>query len=214
MSLKLLFLFVFCGVSQSKLINLSCNQIRAFVDGHNSRRLQLAKGEVSGQPAASDMKFMVWDNELATKAAKWASREQFLHNPDKNIGSGRFETGENLYSYGTTDSKHKIDIDDSLKSWFDEHQHYTYGPLSISDFDGSSKYQIGHYTQMVWADTTYIGCAISQYWQANLKKFLIVCNYGPSGNYIGETPYKIGRNTSNFLKCGTEDCSRPYGDKC
>ncbi|CAG4992959.1 unnamed protein product [Parnassius apollo] len=214
MSFKLIFLFLFCGVAQSKLINLSCNQIRAFVDGHNFRRLQLAKEEVPGQPAASDMKLMVWDSELATKAAKWASRKQFSHNPDRNIGSGRFKTGENIYWYSTTDSKHKIDIDSSLKSWFDEYQHYTYGPLSMSDFDGSSQYQIGHYTQMAWADTTHLGCAISQYWQGNTKEFLIVCNYGPSGNYIGDTPYKIGRNASNFLKCGTDDCSRPYGDKC
>lgn len=41
------------------VLNLSCQQIKAFVDGHNSRRQQLAKGEIEGQPAASEMKFMV-----------------------------------------------------------------------------------------------------------------------------------------------------------
>lgn len=44
------------------VLDLSCKQIRAFVDGHNSRRLSLAKGTVSNQPAASEMKYMVSKN--------------------------------------------------------------------------------------------------------------------------------------------------------
>ncbi|CAH2071295.1 unnamed protein product, partial [Iphiclides podalirius] len=214
MQFNVVFLFALCGLVQSKLLNLSCKQIRAFVDGHNSRRLQLAKGEVPGQPAASEMKLMVWDDELAAKAAKWASRNEFTHNPDKSIGTGRFKTGENLYWYGTTDSKHKIDVDSSLKSWFDEYEHYTFGPLKESQFDGSSQYQIGHYTQMAWADTKYVGCAISQYWEGKMKDFLVVCNYGPGGNYLDDTPYRTDRGASHSLVCESEACRKPYGDKC
>ena len=44
-----------------------------------------------------------------------------------------------------------------------------------------------HYTQMVWADTTKIGCALIKYMNASRKrgnKYVtrFVCNYGPSGN--------------------------------
>ncbi|CAH2071301.1 unnamed protein product, partial [Iphiclides podalirius] len=195
-------------------MNLTCKQIRAFVDGHNSRRLQLAKGQVPGQPPASGMKLMVWDDELAAKAAKWASKNHFAHNPDKTIGSRRFNTGENLYWYATTSPNHKINIDSCLKSWFDEYRHYTYAPLTMRNFDGSSKHQIGHYTQMAWANTMYVGCAISQYGNGNLKEFLVVCNYGPGGNYLGQKPYETRKGTSNSLICGSKDCSRRYGDKC
>ncbi|CAK1598783.1 unnamed protein product [Parnassius mnemosyne] len=214
MKLIIIFVITLCGLAQSKLINLSCKQVRAFVDGHNSRRLQLAKGQIPGQPPASVMKLMIWDEELATKAAKWASRNQFRHNPEKSIGSRRFNTGENLYWYATTDPNHKLDIDGSLKSWFDEHYYFTHRPLKMKDLDGSSKHQIGHYTQMAWANTMYVGCAISQYWRNNFKEYLVVCNYGPGGNYIGQVPYETKRGASNTLTCDTKDCRQLYGDKC
>ncbi|XP_068631313.1 venom allergen 5-like [Battus philenor] len=213
MHFKLILILASCALVQSKLVNLSCNQIRAFVDGHNSRRLQLAQGKVEGQPAASNMKFMVWDSELAAKAAKWATRNELAHNPDKTIGSGRFRTGENICWTASTDSNSKININSCLDAWFDEYKHFTYGPITSSQFDGSSKHQIGHYTQMAWADTTYIGCGISEYWKDNMKNFLVVCNYGPPGNYLGQTPYKTSEGTSNSLQCSIGDCSRPY-DKC
>ena len=41
------------------------------------------------------------------------------------------------------------------------------------------------YTQMVWRDTTALGCG-----EAICDKTLIVaCNYDPPGNYIGRRPY-------------------------
>ncbi|KPI91338.1 Venom allergen 5.02 [Papilio xuthus] len=216
MNFNIILLFAICGFTQAKLINLSCKQIRAFVDGHNARRLQLVKGQVPGQPPASDMKLMMWDNELEAKAAKWASRNNFAHNPDKTIGSRRFHTGENLYWYATTDLTHKLDVESSLKSWFDEHRNYSYGPLTMRDFNRSTKKQIGHYTQMAWANTIYVGCAISQYTKNNFKEFLVVCNYGPGGNYIGQKPYESRRRRggTNALACGAKNCSQRYGDRC
>ncbi|XP_068631331.1 venom allergen 5.01-like [Battus philenor] len=214
MNFNVILLFALYGFTQAKLMNLSCKQIRSFVDGHNSRRLDLAKGQVPGQPPASAMKMMIWDDELAAKAAKWASRNRFAHNPEKTIGSHRFSTGENLYWYATTNHNHKLDIDSCLKSWFDEHVHYVYAPLKMKDFDKSSKHQIGHYTQMAWANTMYVGCAISQYTKSGFKEFLVVCNYGPSGNYLGQKPYESNRGASNSLMCGIKDCRQRYGDKC
>ena len=46
--------------------------------------------------------------------------------------------------------------------------------------------QCGHYTQMIWRDTTQVGCAMTlcpdlgQIW---------VCSYNPPGNWIGQHPY-------------------------
>ncbi|CAG4992820.1 unnamed protein product [Parnassius apollo] len=66
-------------------VTLTCDQIREFVDGHNTRRLKVAQGLVPGQPAASDMQFMVWDEELEEKASEWADKGVFAHNPDKYV---------------------------------------------------------------------------------------------------------------------------------
>jgi uncharacterized protein YkwD len=43
----------------------------------------------------------------------------------------------------------------------------------------------GHYTQVVWRNTKFVGCGMvgcgeSEVW---------VCNYSPPGNYVGERPY-------------------------
>lgn len=51
---------------------------------------------------------------------------------------------------------------------------------------------IGHYTQIVWADTTKIGCGKIRYTDSNGSiRLYLICNYGPSGNYDGEPIYKI-----------------------
>ncbi|XP_063824559.1 venom allergen 5-like [Ostrinia nubilalis] len=211
MAVRVLILLALVACIQSKVLNLSCQQIKKFVDGHNIRRQQLAKGEIGGQPAASEMKFMIWDHELAAKAEKWASEYRESHNPDKSVGSGRWSVGENLYWYSITDFGYKLDANLALTAWFDEHKDYTYGPLSSSDFGGPN--QIGHYTQMAWSDSTHLGCAISQFNMSGWNKFMVVCNYGPTGNYLGQRPYKSG-NPAGHLICTVGDCGRAYGDHC
>jgi len=44
---------------------------------------------------------------------------------------------------------------------------------------------VGHYTQMIWKNTSQIGCALARTnsWD------ILVCRYSPKGNMIGEKPY-------------------------
>ena len=60
------------------------------------------------------------------------------------------------------------------------------GPMTWSDtLAGYAQEWTGHYTQMVWRETTALGCG-----EAICNKTLIVaCNYDPPGNYIGRRPY-------------------------
>ncbi|CAG4953969.1 unnamed protein product [Colias eurytheme] len=80
-------LFFSCIAYVQPASSLPCRKIITIVNGHNQRRLQLAEGRVHKQPAASEMKYMIWDEELAAKASKWASRNIFEHNPDRTIGN-------------------------------------------------------------------------------------------------------------------------------
>lgn len=54
---------------------------------------------------------------------------------------------------------------------------------------------------MLWADTREIGCATSFYTtQSGGDKWhhlILVCNYGPGGNYLGFPVYQIGEPGSN-----------------
>ncbi|KAJ2940052.1 hypothetical protein O0L34_g14086 [Tuta absoluta] len=205
------FFVVFCfAFIEAKLWHINCNHVRQFVDGHNSRRLLVAQGRVPNQPPADAMFSVVWDEELATKAAKWAAQNKFDHNPNRNIPSNKFRTGENLYIYSTTKKDYKFKLDDALEAWFEEHKHYKYRAMSMRDFMGE---EVGHYTQMVWSRTVYIGCAVSEFREGPWNKFLVVCNYGPSGNVLTQKPYEAGKG-KNSLFCKPDTCSQPYGSKC
>nr|WDQ26760.1 venom peptide [Acharia stimulea] len=212
MDLRLVVLAVACILAQCGADNMSCEEIKGLVDGHNARREKLAAGQVAGQPAASNMKYIVWDNELADKATKWASNNKFQHNPDRTIGSGRFTTGENIYTYGTTMPDAKLNVEGALKAWFNEHKDYHYKTLEASDFGAGP--QTGHYTQMAWADTKYVGCGKSQYEDQGMQTFLVVCNYGPPGNFMGEYPYKTDGPKTGKVECKEEYCAKKYGDSC
>ncbi|KAL4707916.1 hypothetical protein ACJJTC_013707 [Scirpophaga incertulas] len=211
MAVRVLLLLAVIGYTHCQLIKLSCQQVRQFVDGHNWRREQLLQGKVPGQPSASEMTYMVWDQELAAKAEMWASQYRYQHNNDRTIPSGRYETGENLYWYITSDFNYQLNPDSACESWFNEYKDYTYGKMKPSDFGGPK--DIGHYTQMAWSDSKYLGCAMSQWSIDGYNKYFVVCNYGPPGNYMGQYPYPSGGPGSR-LTCRTGDCSRPYGNNC
>jgi hypothetical protein len=44
--------------------------------------------------------------------------------------------------------------------------------------------ELGHYTQMIWAGTTKVGCGVA----AAARWEVLVCRYDPAGNVIGEDP--------------------------
>lgn len=72
---------------------------------------------------------------------------------------------------------------DVADNWGSEKQWYDYSSNTCSAPAGKS---CGHYTQMVWRDSRWVGCAravcddYSQVW---------VCNYDPAGNVRGQKPY-------------------------
>lgn len=56
--------------------------------------------------------------------------------------------------------------------------------------DRSTRQKVGHYSQMVWANTTLVGCGTSEYDITDIRMVMIVCNYAPTGNYLGEEYYE------------------------
>ena len=49
-------------------------------------RQMIALGQVKGQPAATNMKEMVWDEELAVIAQRWAVQCMPGHDHRRNVG--------------------------------------------------------------------------------------------------------------------------------
>jgi len=118
---------------------------------------------------------VVWSRVLATSAQEYAnyliSTDKFEHDTSSNYG-------ENLY-ISSLDASYL----DAIECWYKEKDDYNHYNNSCNDV-------CGHYTQLVWRDTTEIGCAKARYTKGNHKNnTVIVCRYNPPGNYMGEEPY-------------------------
>lgn len=132
-----------------------------------------------------------WSDDLAAYAQEWANQLANTNNCNMRHRPthGRFkqEHGENLWwasprvwSDGVTEVQN-ITIGRVVKDWADEKPFYNYKTNGCKAGE-----QCGHYTQIVWRETTHVGCA---YQQCGDKSQLWVCNYNPPGNYVGERPY-------------------------
>ena len=84
--------------------------------------------------------------------------------------------GENLFM-GTIGYYH---VADAVTAWESEKKYYHGQTLNSSNW-----YDSGHYTQIVWKDTEQIGCAKAEC-DGNI---IVVCNYNPPGNVLGQKPY-------------------------
>ena len=81
--------------------------------------------------------------------------------------------GENgAGSFGPPDAQNIVD------RWASELANYDYDTNTCTGV-------CGHYTQIVWATSLRLGCG-----SANCSNnYVVYCNYGPPGNYVGRSPY-------------------------
>merc|ERR1719160_1130054 len=62
-------------------------------------------------------------------------------------------------------------------AWYNEIEYTANGRVSAFSM------QTGHYTQVVWSETSTLGCATGR---TNSGWLTVVCQYGPAGNMHGE----------------------------
>jgi uncharacterized protein YkwD len=125
----------------------------ALVDAHNAHRAKHCAGPLA------------WSPKLAQAAQAWADALEaqgckFGHKP-------RNPFGENLAAgtSGTLDGQAVADM------WYDEVKLYQFP-------DGGFSMQTGHFTQVVWRQTTQIGCGVATCNGMDIY----VCEYDPPGN--------------------------------
>ncbi|BFZ03591.1 hypothetical protein BsWGS_06630 [Bradybaena similaris] len=144
------------------------------------------------QPPAANMLKMSWDSELEMLAKRWAEackkneKGSFYHDDIRFI-PGRFHVGQNLaWGFST--------IKESTTAWNNENADYAqYFNTLLQNFPPGP--QVGHYTQLVWASSSLIGCAASTCDTTNYY----VCNYGPGGNNMPfSSPYIQGRTAGEM----------------
>ena len=112
----------------------------------------------------------VWDETLAQMASEWAEGCVYEHGQPTNI-SPYNPIGQNLYI--TTGN---LNIESAVGAWYNEIRDYDYDANSCSAV-------CGHYTQIVWDDTSAVGCAhafCSVVTGFSNNANYVVCNYGPA----------------------------------
>lgn len=141
---------------------LSQAQIEGFLKEHNTARAAVGIGKVTWNPTIA---------EYADKWAKYLANEKgcnLEHRESSPYGENLFMGGDN--SYATPNM--------IVGAWLEEKPDYHGGVIGWNT-------EAGHYTQVIWAKTTEIGCAIATCPDGGI---IGACNYNPAGNMIGESP--------------------------
>ena len=142
--------------------------------------MNAARAAVGEQP-------LTWDPLAARVAQAYASLCKFDHNPKAGAqyasagGSGGL--GENISAGAPTQA-----VSDAVASWVSEKASYDHASNSCR-----SGQSCGHYTQIVWATTTAVGCAhvsctTGSPFGGGTWDFS-VCDFHPPGNWNGQPPY-------------------------
>ncbi|XP_077952018.1 cysteine-rich secretory protein LCCL domain-containing 1 isoform X1 [Gasterosteus aculeatus] len=181
---------------------------RAITDGDAQLILDL-HNKLRGQvyPPSSNMEYMVWDTELERTAEEWAETCLWEHGPASLLP----QIGQNL---GAHWGRHRPPTF-HVQAWYDEVKDYSF-PYP-QECDPYCPFRCSgpvctHYTQLVWATSSRIGCAINTCYNMNVwgqiwaKAVYLVCNYSPKGNWWGHSPYKHGTPCSA--------CPPSYGGGC
>lgn len=175
---------------------------------HNYYRNKVATGNEkrNRQPSAANMNAVTYNRELEYVAQCWANACTFAHDHCRRIRKYHY-VGQNVAILYTT--ANNVDVKSVIaglvKDWYDEVADFR--PAGVNYFTAGPE---GHYTQMVWANTKEIGCAMT-YYKRGWNHYLLVCNYGPGGNIIGRPVYEIGHPAS---RCRNNTRHRNYPGLC
>ncbi|XP_031096510.1 basic form of pathogenesis-related protein 1-like [Ipomoea triloba] len=149
------------AIAQPSFGQVACDSdcIKGFIAAHNAAR------ETVGAPPVE------WNTTLADFAESYATKRS----ADCAAQHSQGPYGENIAMASA-----ELSPADSVKLWMDEKKYYDQASNSCTGGE------CHHYTQVVWRDTTSIGCA-----RATCKTgwMFVTCNYYPPGNYVGERPY-------------------------
>ena len=135
---------------------------------------------------------LAWDEGIADHAQEWADHLAETNNCGLEHSSnaqraniaGFSSLGQNLAG-----SSGGLSGTGATANWAAERSEYDFGTVITEN-----NYQaFGHYTQIVWANTTALGCGVATCGSATV----VVCEYGTAGNFLGQTPY--GESTGDCL---------------
>lgn len=147
---------------------VSKSEAQEALDFHNQVRNDVGAPPLSWSAELSEYA-QEWADFLAKKGCELEHRSSLGRNP-KNYG-------ENLYG-GRGGVRTALD---ASKAWYSEIKDFKNVVLNSSNW-----YNTGHYSQMVWRNTSQVGIGSAK---CPNGAYIIVANYNPPGNYMGQKAY-------------------------
>ncbi|XP_010474723.1 PREDICTED: pathogenesis-related protein PR-1-like [Camelina sativa] len=125
-----------------------------------------------------------WDGRLAAYARSWANQRV----GDCRLVHSNGPYGENIF-WAAQNTWSPAEV---VKVWADEDQFYNVNANSCEPH-----HMCGHYTQIVWKDSTKVGCATVDCSNGGVYA---ICVYNPPGNYEGENPFGSYKTPIGLLR--------------
>lgn len=126
-----------------------------------------------------------YSKKLASSAQAWADQLKYSH--DCNMKHSAGAAGENIFwqsavvwSDGRRELR-QVEPKQVVDSWGSEKKHYNHAGNACAPTE-----VCGHYTQVVWKNTSAVGCGMAVC--GNLDQ-IWVCQYSPAGNWAGQKPF-------------------------
>lgn len=174
---------------------------KSFRNTHNEYRELINTGTVAGAngnyPLANpELGHLTWNETLAEVAQEYADQCTTGHNSNRQSqfvekGGENVNIGENIAYHSYSNISGKIpeeEVKNNIATWWEEHSVWDYQVFD-SNANGA-----GHFTQIIWANTTEIGCGLAicpNYQAEGFTAYLTVCDYKAAGNYFNQYPYQI-----------------------
>lgn len=142
---------------------------------------------------------LTWDEGLAESSQRLADQCQLAHSTGRNYGENVAGMPGSINT--TTPTIGDIrDLTNAVQLWYNEQTIY-----ANKSQTGAPFVQWGHFTQVVWKDTTNVGCAYkscleqnNMYPGTNRKiNGIFVCQYTPPGNFAGRYESNVQANPSS-----------------
>ncbi len=149
---------------------LDAAQAQQLVNYHNQKRKEVGTGPVTWSPKIAQF--------AQGRADTIARTKNFSHLPQ-----GQNPYGENLAQGGSSGGVSGFTVVSACDGWYAEKAKIPKGSrvMTTAIFNRG----VGHYTQMIWKDSTQIGAGIAHFQQNGFAMTVVVCCYNPPGNFIG-----------------------------
>lgn len=181
-----------CATSTSSLTE---SEMRAIVLEHNRARKDADRFVPAGMPALPAVQ---WNCDAAAIAQEWADQTQgnqghstsewreTQYSERTGLQGGAASLGENLGWAVSSNAEGLRPAVSSVTSWDGERNNYNHDTKACSGV-------CGHYTQMVWRESTAIGCGVQRgsrvmggrTWEHG---YFLSCTYHNAGNINGDHP--------------------------